>query len=176
MLDVVNTYLGLWSKLSYVDQWYTIPTQADAGRVASQRWHRDYNGRYLVKVFVYMTDVDEGSGPFEYVPQSHARGGRYAQVFPWEVFGEDLYPRAEELRRRVPPEAARTLTAPAGTVIFCDTTGFHRGGFATRSPRVMGVLNYVSQASLASLSERNFRVDPSEVPVGTPEAVRFALT
>jgi hypothetical protein len=177
MLDIVNTYVELWSKLSYVDQWYTVPMMdAESDRIASQRWHRDYNDQYLVKVFLYMNDVDEGSGPFEYVPRSHIGGDRYGDVFPWQPFGEDLYPPSEELQRRIPPEATRLLTAPAGTMIFCDTTGFHRGGFATESPRIMGVYNYVSQASLASLSERNFTVDESKLPPDIPEQARFALS
>ena len=47
-------------------------------RVSSQRWHRDYNDERLVKVFIYLTDVDEDTGPLEYVPGS-TLGGEYAQ-------------------------------------------------------------------------------------------------
>jgi len=174
LLDVVNAYLGLWSKLSYVDQWYTVPMGDDADRVASQRWHRDYNDKYLLKAFLYMRDVDEAAGPFEYVPGSMIGGERFADVFPWEIFGEDLYPPDSELRRMIPDGASRLLTGPAGTLILCDTTGFHRGGFALEQPRVMGVFNYVSPASLASLSERNFTVPV--VPADVPERVRYAVT
>jgi hypothetical protein len=173
LLDVVNAYLGLWSKLSYVDQWYTTPNPDAAARVASQRWHRDYNDKHLLKVFLYMSDVDAGAGPFEYVPGSMIGGGRFADVFPWQIFGEDLYPPEGELQRKIPSEASRLLTGPAGTLILCDTTGFHRGGFATERPRIMGVWNYVSPASLASLSERNFSVPTP--PADAPEPVRYAL-
>ena len=172
LLDVVNAYLGLWSKLSYVDQWYTLPNPEAAARVASQRWHRDYNDKYLLKVFLYMTDVDAGAGPFEYVPGSMI-GGQYAHVFPWQIFGEDLYPPEGELQQKIPADASRLLTGPTGTLILCDTTGFHRGGFAVERPRVMGVWNYVSAASLASLSERNFTV--LGPPADAPEPVRYAL-
>jgi hypothetical protein len=174
LLDVVNAYVGLWSKLSYVDQWYTRPNPEAAARVASQRWHRDYNDKHLLKVFLYMTDVDAGAGPFEYVPGSMIGGSRFADLFPWQIFGEDLYPPEGELQRNIPPDASRLLTGPAGTLILCDTTGFHRGGFATERPRIMGVWNYVSPASLASLSERNFTVPP--LPSGAPEPVRYALS
>jgi len=174
LLDIVNAYLGLWSKLSYVDQWYTVPMPDAADRIASQRWHRDYNDRHLLKAFLYMSDVDAEAGPFEYVPGSMVGGARFADVFPWEIFGEDLYPPESELQRRIPPEASRLLTGPAGTMILCDTTGFHRGGFATERPRIMGVYNYVSSASLASLSERNFTVPAP--PPGAPEPVSYALS
>ncbi len=29
MLDVVNSYLGMWSKLIYFDMWYTLPLNTD---------------------------------------------------------------------------------------------------------------------------------------------------
>ena len=61
MLDVANTYLGLWSKLEYVDMWYSVPQPADADRIASQRWHRDFNDKHLLKAFLYLVDVDEGT-------------------------------------------------------------------------------------------------------------------
>jgi hypothetical protein len=172
LLDVVNDYLGLWSKLSYVDQWYTVPREA-VDRVASQRWHRDYNDKHLLKAFLYMTDVDEGAGPFEYVAGTMIGGNRFADVYPWEIFGEDLYPPDGELQRKIPAAESRLVTGREGTLILCDTTGFHRGGFASERPRIMGVWNYVSPASLASLSERNFRATAS--PDAT-DAVRYALS
>ena len=81
-----------------------------------------------------------------------------------------------EFDRRIPKEAARTLTAPAGTMILCNTSGFHRGGFATERRRIIGVLNYVSPAALAALVARNYAVDAAALPPDTPEQVRFALT
>jgi hypothetical protein len=174
LLNIVNSYLDLQSKLIYTDQWYTVPNGAEAERIASQRWHRDYNDKHLVKVFIYLEDVDETAGPFEYVPGS-ARGGRYAQEWPWRPLSE-TYPPAEEFERRIQGEAVKTFTGPAGTMIFCNTSGFHRGGFATHRRRVMWVYNYVSPAGLESLCIRNFRVDPAALPPDLSPEARFALT
>jgi hypothetical protein len=173
ILDTVNAYLGLWAKLTYVDVWYTVPRGDDeAERVASQRWHRDYNDRHLVKVFIYTTDVDEGAGPFEYVRGSV--GGAHAKAWPWRPLG-DTYPPQEEFDKQIPASDVITLTGSAGTMILCNTSGFHRGGFATHTRRVMGVLNFVSPAAVEALCERNFSVDPDAVgDLGA--AARFALT
>lgn len=173
ILDMVNRYLGMWSKLSYVDLWYTVPSKEDAERQSSQRWHRDYNDKHLVKVFLYLSDVDEGAGPFEYVVGS-AGEGPYAGSWPWRPLG-DTYPPDNEFGRKVPESAMLTLTGEAGTIIFCNTSGFHRGGFATHRPRVMAVLNYVSPASLESLSQRNFKVSADALS-GLSPAQRFALS
>jgi Phytanoyl-CoA dioxygenase (PhyH) len=173
MLDIVNTYLGMWSKLAHADQWYSPPLGSGADRVGSMRWHRDYNDQYLVKVFVHLCDVDQHTGPLEYVPGS-AGDGRYADNWPWKPLSE-LYPTQEEFQRRIPNAAVRTLTGPEGSMIFCNTSGFHRGGHVTDKPRKLGVFHYVSPAALRSLVNRNFDLDRAPV-VNLPEVERFALT
>ena len=173
MLAIVNTYLEMWAKLTYADQWYSPARGSEAGRVGSMRWHRDYNDQHLVKVFAYLCDVDEGTGPLEYVPGS-ARGGPYASEWPWEPAGEN-YPSAEEFEQRIPDAAVKSFTAPRGSMIFANTSGFHRGGFATEKPRDIWVYNYVSPAALVALVERNFDARNGELGHLT-EVQRFALT
>jgi hypothetical protein len=172
MLDVANAYLGLWSKLEYVDVWYSIPQPVSSERKASQRWHRDYNDRHLLKAFLYLVDVDDETGPFEYVAGS-ARGGPYANDWAWRPLSES-YPPQDELAKRIPPEAIRTFTAPKGTIIFCNTSGFHRGGFATAKPRVLATVTYSSPASLASLTERNYAT-PADAAAELDPTQRYAL-
>jgi hypothetical protein len=170
LLDVANAYLGLWSKLEYVDVWYTPPADDEAERRSSQRWHRDFNDRHLLKAFLYLVDVDEETGPFEYVPRS-APGGELDKLWPWRPLGEN-YPPQDELAARVDGRAV-TFTAPKGTLIFCNTSGFHRGGFATGKPRVLATFTWDSPASLKALSERNYVFEDGEALTG---ARRYALT
>jgi hypothetical protein len=154
LLDLANAYLGLWSKLEYVDLWYTSPA-AEEERRSSQRWHRDFNDRHLLKAFIYLVDVDEETGPFEYVPRS-APGGELDSLWPWRPLGEN-YPPEDELAERLDGRAV-TFTAPKGTIIFCNTSGFHRGGFAKAKPRLLATFTWDSPASLKALSERNYEL------------------
>ena len=172
LLDLANAYLEMWSKLEYVDVWYSVPQPADATRISSQRWHRDYNDQYLLKVFLYLVDVDEAMGPFQYVPGSQP-GGQYADAWPWEPLGTN-YPTEEELEALIPSTSVRAFTAPKGTLIFCNTAGFHRGGFSTTSPRVLATATYSSPASLASLTRRSYDVNGSLDGLDAP--MRFALS
>ena len=171
LLDLANAYLGMWSKLEYVDVWYTPPAGGD-DRKASQRWHRDFNDRHLLKAFLYLVDVDEDTGPFEYVPKS-APGGELDQLWPWRPLG-DNYPPDDEFAERVNGRSV-TFTAPKGTLIFCNTSGFHRGGFARLKPRVLATLTWDSPASLKALSERNYAFVGAD-GAALSEAQRYALT
>ena len=101
MLDVVNAYRGEWTKLYYLDNWFTVPFIDSTERLASQRWHRDPEDEHVVKAFLYLVDVDEGTGPFEYIRGS-SRGGRYGDLWSWET-GES-YPPQAELEQAIAPE------------------------------------------------------------------------
>jgi ectoine hydroxylase-related dioxygenase (phytanoyl-CoA dioxygenase family) len=172
MLDIANSYVGMRTKLEYVDMWYSVPQPETSERVASQRWHRDFNDRRLVKAFLYLVDVDETMGPFEYVPGSTG-DGPYADLWPWQPLGSN-YPSQDEFAERVPQASIETFAATKGTLIFCDTSGFHRGGLSTTKPRVLATVTYSSPASLASLSERSYGYSAS---LDELDAVtRFALT
>ena len=172
VLDLANTYLGMWSKLEYVDLWYTPPTD-EGERQSSQRWHRDFNDRRLLKAFLYLSDVDEQAGPFEYVPRSFP-GGELGDLWPWYP-GYNGYPPDEEFERRIAGERIETFTAPRGTLIFCNTSGFHRGGFAKGKPRVLATWTYSSPAALKALSERNYAPLQGAAAGALAPAARFAV-
>ena len=172
LLDIANAYLEMWSKLEYVDVWYSVPQPADAERISSQRWHRDYNDKHLLKVFLYLVDVDEAMGPFQYVPGSQP-AGPYSNAWPWEPLG-DNYPTEDELEALVPDSSIRAFTAAKGTLIFCNTAGFHRGGFSTTSPRVLATATYSSPASLASLTTRSYDFAGSRAELDAP--TQYAVT
>jgi hypothetical protein len=172
MLDLANAYLRMWAKLSYVDLWYTVPQAEGSERAASQLWHLDFDDKHLLKAFLYVNDVDDGAGPFEYVPGSQA-GGRYDSIWHWSPMRTGRIPD-EQVRSHVPADGIKTFTAPRGTLILCNTSGLHRGGFSTAKPRVLATATYCSPASLRALSRRNFVPAPEAVAAMTAPA-RFAV-
>jgi hypothetical protein len=174
VLGVANAYRGMWTKLVDLDHWYTVP-RGEQDRTGSQRWHRDPEDQHVLKAFVYFNDIDDDAGPFQYIAGS-AEGRRYGDLWPWSVGGE-TYPPQDELARAVTESDYVTARGPAGTIIFCDTSGFHRGGFARSRPRLMSYLTYTSPAALASYREtRSFRVEPAPGADSLPPAAHFALT
>ena len=113
-----------------------------------------------------------GMGPFEYIPGSTGEGP-YANVWEWEPLGES-YPNQREFEERFPDATVRTFTGKKGALIFCDTSGFHRGGLSTTNPRVLATVTYSSPASLAALTERNFRYTGSLDELD--DTTRFAVS
>jgi hypothetical protein len=172
LLGIVNAYRGAQVKLVDFDQWYTVPVGAEAERVASQEWHRDPEDQHVVKVFLYFSDVDEDAGPFEYVRRS-AQGFEYGHLWPW---GEgERYPPTEELEAAIPASERVLAIGPTGTLVVCDTSGFHRGGYARTKPRILSTHTYVNKKITPERPERRkFTVDWRDATLS--EASRFALT
>ena len=174
VLNVVNAYRRQATRLVDLDAWYTVPSASDQERIASQRWHRDPEDHHVVKVFVYFSDVDEDAGPFEYVAGSAERapkirrGSLGSLRLPWNR--RRRYPGQDYVDKRIAQAGVVTATGPPGTMILCDTSGLHRGGFARRNPRLLTYHTYVSPQAPA---RRGFAVNGGID--GLSDAARSAL-
>jgi hypothetical protein len=167
LLNVVNSYLELQSKLYYFDLWYTLPATGIA--TASQNWHRDPEDRKLVKIFLYFSDVTEDAGPLQYVPGSRRSGGPYSHL--WRKRHE-AYPPAREFEARIPKSEWVSGIGAPGTLVFVDTTGFHRGGYATKQTRLSATWTFVTPAAY---NDRRIEIRPTGKSVQLSDAARFAL-
>jgi len=171
ILDVANSYLGLWSKLIYFDMWYTVPLDTET-RFLSQRWHRDPEDRRKIRTFLYFSTVSSSSGAMEYMKGSHV-GGPYEHVFPWKDPLTTPYPPDGEVERLIPESQHVFLEGPPGTLIFCDTAGFHRGGISRAVPRILATSAFVTPASLHG---RRYDIDDSVRASSLGPAARFAVS
>ncbi len=172
VLDTVNAYMGMCAKFHSFTLNVTTPVGEGASPVQSQRWHRDPDDKKMCKIFLYLTDVDEGAGPFTYVAGSQY-GGKWRRFFP-QLPPLETYPAHGAVERRIPAGDILPGTGRAGTIIFCDTSGLHRGGYATRKERVMFTAVFVSPARITPITYRypdNFRPEKHDLN----PAQRFAL-
>lgn len=171
VLSVVNAFLGMYARLNYCNLWCTLPVDSRLPRLASQRWHRDPEDVRLVKVFLYFTDVDENSGPLEYIPESR-QGGKLAHLWRFASgAGVGGYPDQQKVEAAVARTDRVVAVGRRGTVVFCDTTGLHRGGKLHDGTRTLGNFAYVTPASLYP---RKFRClnQPSSL---FPPAAHYAI-
>lgn len=146
ILHSVASYLDMFPLFKMCSLHSTILLPAGSPEFFSQRWHRDPDDKKLVKVFLYLTDVDEqGAGPFTYIAGSHL-GGRWRHLYP-QVPPVGSYPPAGALEKCIPEEDRRVCLGRIGTLIFCDTSGLHKGGYSTTKRRLMYAATYTSAAS-----------------------------
>lgn len=102
-------------------------------RKSSQCLHLDPEDRTQLKVFVYITDVDESSGPFMAVKASQSA----------PLFDDPFFILDRQDDDVVEGDAITPVHGPAGTMIFCDTCRcLHAGARPGSRERLMLSIEY----------------------------------
>ncbi len=136
LLDIVEAYIGLPPAYDGVAINYTV---ADGQEVSTRKWHQDWEDRRMLKVAVYLHDVDEQGGPFQVLSRRdtlQTDAGGYAYDLADDAtlarrFGQDV--RHDVI----------SCTGTRGTVIFADTARlFHRGKPAIAHDRAALFFSY----------------------------------
>jgi phytanoyl-CoA dioxygenase PhyH len=101
----------------------------DSNLGSGSGWHRDSPFSHQFKAILYLSDVDDENGPFEYIPGSHLKD-RVDEVatflgMPMRQyrFSDEHVERLENagLGRRV------AVTGAKGSLLLADSRGLHRG-------------------------------------------------
>lgn len=133
-LDIAEAYLGLPCGYDGVSIQYTL---ANGDEEATRLWHRDREDRKMLKIAIYLNDVDSDGGPFELL----------SKVFEPNTRSQRYFFTPEE---RVVLDAGGMGTpvscvGPSGTTIFADTANFfHRGRPAVGRDRSAIFFSYIS--------------------------------
>jgi hypothetical protein len=136
LLDIAEAYIGLPVAYDGASIQYT---PADGREVATRDWHRDREDRRMMKIIVYLNDVDADGGPLQLL----------AGMPPEPRAYRHLYSLTQEERAALEDGALGTpvnCEGPAGTAVFADTARFfHRGKPATRQARAALFFSYFAR-------------------------------
>lgn len=134
LLKIVENYLGLPVAFGGFNFFYTL---ADGCERGARVWHLDGEDESIVKIAVYLNDVDEDGGPFEMIRSQLFKGAR-----PYtRPARHDKLERI--IGRNISADEIVSCTGPTGSVIFCDTARYyHRGKPATGQNRTAIFFNY----------------------------------
>jgi len=173
LLRIAEAYLGLPVAYDGCHFYYTV---ADGRQVASRLWHRDFEDRRMVKVTVYLHDVDDGGGPYEILHRDFP-GSQSLSGFNYPILTHEEL--AQRLGGAIDDRDVTSCTGPAGTVIFSDpATRYHRGKPAVSRDRAAIFYNYFSRRPLRPfLCERSglSRAQLASLATGLSPAQRACL-
>ncbi len=130
VLQVAQDFLGAKPTISNVNMWWSFGGKKQAEH--AQLFHRDMDDWKFCKLFIYLTDVSEKSGPHIYVKHSSAspklrKIRRYTDTEVENTFGK---------------ENVKTFVAPKGTTFMVDTYGFHKGLLPESENRLLLQIQY----------------------------------
>ena len=146
IIQIANAYFGMMTQLRFYNVWRHFASLKPALR--SQFWHRDQDDFQIVKMFLHLENVEAGSGPFTYALGTHSKG-KFRCKAPSFLEPGRKNPRStdEQLRTLVSEDKWVECTGPEGTIIFADTTGYHKGGLARTKDRLLFNCMFVSKAA-----------------------------
>ena len=118
LLAVAQAYLGAAPIVDLVTMWWSAAVGVGASSAAAQQYHFDLDRLRFLKLFVYLTDVDERTGPHVFVRGSHLakpahlrRDGRHSDAAVEAAF----------------PGGPQVITGARGSMFLADTLGLHKG-------------------------------------------------
>nr|WP_099072367.1 phytanoyl-CoA dioxygenase [Nostoc linckia] len=131
LLNIIENYIGLPIAFHGVHLRKDFPSKHQFGTLL---WHSDAEDRRIIKIFIYLNDVEQKTGPFEYIPRS------LTPIFSWKYI--QLYYKLfksnymgiddEDVKPIIPKSAWKSCTGAAGTVIIVDTkNALHHGTVRT---------------------------------------------
>ena len=152
LFNLARAYLGCEPINDLIAMWWSTAHSREANSEVAQLYHFDLDRLRFLKIFFYLTDVTEETGPHCYIRGSHEsrpagfwRDGRYEDEAVREGCGRDN----EVL-----------ITGTRGTILAVDTSGFHKGLALTRGERL--ILQFEFTNSLFGAEYVRPRVFPSE--------------
>jgi hypothetical protein len=102
------------------------------GQVGNRLWHLDGEDHKVVKVIVYLNDVDAQGGAFEYIPKA-----LISPSYKYFRHGNHLI-HDEEMHQVLPKQHWQACVGTKGSVVIADTTSvFHHGKLPQRDRLTM---------------------------------------
>ena len=153
LLAVAQEYLGGAPVQDLVAMWWSTAVGKGPSSAAAQQFHFDLDRLRFVKLFAYLTDVDETNGPHVFVRGSHTRLPTSLRVD--RRFSDD------EVRSHYDESDIVSVTGRRGTMFLADTRGLHKGTPVLRGHRLVFQLEYATSL---------FGVPPETIEIAGPSA------
>jgi hypothetical protein len=140
LLDIAENYLGLPVRYWGPDVRRDVSHRGSAG---VRQWHRDVEDHRQLKILIWLTDVGNHSGAYEYVradyTNSITRALNYVSGFVTDAAIANLAPRSERV----------LCPGPAWTAVFTDPARlFHRANPGATHDRYSLTFSYTSHHQL----------------------------
>ena len=85
-LNAARSYLNCETVFANANLWWSFPANASIGRQSemAQLMHYDGNWNHFINIFIYLSDVDQPSGPHTFIRRSHVPNNRPKEYYSTE--------------------------------------------------------------------------------------------
>ena len=132
ILSLMKILLGGEPLIRQISLWHSYPDSSPR-EMAAQFFHFDREEFRFFKLFVFLTDVTDSSGPHIYIPRTHIRDAKPIELLKYQ------YAKIpdEAINRYHPKSLWQFITCPAGTMFIADTQCWHKGSVVVDGMRTV---------------------------------------
>jgi hypothetical protein len=142
LLDLLENLMGCPPALIGVALRKDCP---NGQQIGTRLWHMDGEDKHVLKILIYLNDVGQAEGPFEYVPKDRFNP-KYRGFSRMLVRFRQGYNKNQGFQQIVKPQHWQSATGKAGTAILADTAKvFHHGAIATAGERLVLIFAYTTE-------------------------------
>ncbi len=161
VLTLMESYLGCVPSIYSMNAFWTFPGHADL-IPGLQTWHRDMDDFRFCTMFVFLTDLAPGDGAHYFARGTHRidlveRQVRQANPqADCAATVERLFAKVaavEDATLATLQPQIETVAGPAGTAVFEDTYGLHKGD-VPRTKRLLAWIRYGLYRNWANLTDK----------------------
>ncbi|MDC0222873.1 hypothetical protein OAK29_02005 [Gammaproteobacteria bacterium] len=151
ILSYVSKYFGAVPIIDSVYAWWSFPS---SDKALTQSYHRDIDTLHQLKFFIYLTDVDDDSGPHVYIKRS--------KNINLETI-KDKSHEDSEIQQIFPEEDKLTIIGESGFNFLGDMFSFHKGLVPKKKPRLLLQFLYSLKRTPFGPKEAYIREDEIDV-------------
>ena len=141
---IAQKYFKTRPCLSAVNMWWSpvrkkkINIEIEKNNKSAQMYHFDLDRIKWLKLFIYLTDIDEESGPHEYVETSHKVNSKPKELLDYG------YKRIPDnlINKYYKKNLIKKVYGKKGTMFIADTSCYHRGKPPTNNDRLLMVIEF----------------------------------
>lgn len=137
LLNIVENYLAL--PVAYHGLYFRRDLANKIQR-RTRLWHLDKEDYRMVKIILYLNDVGDNGGCFQYIPKTLTHSIRRRLNYNYGAIKDQV------MEQVVPQEHWKSCPGSSGTVLFIDSAHiFHRGQVPIGSDRLSIFFDYTSR-------------------------------
>lgn len=140
IIDIARQYFDSEPIFDFPAMWWSTPFGDEASSEAAQLYHYDLDRVKWLKIFFYLTDVDDYNGPHYYIQKTHKINSK-----PKELLSRGYVRISDnEIKNYFDEEDFKVIKGPKGLAFAADTLCYHKGKNLTRGCRLVLELNFTT--------------------------------
>lgn len=145
LLNIIENYIGL--PVLYHGAHFRREI-ANGKTIGVRQWHTDVEDRRMVRIIIYLNDVNLNGGPFEYISKHLTSLLRQTLQYSSGFVSDEL------IKTIVPISDWKPCTGDSGTIVFSDTRNvFHRAKPPVAADRFSITFSYTSRRPITIFSK-----------------------